>query len=430
MTKKEWLCLVGIFLAWRILLMVVGGVAGKFLPVEAFAGQSFILALDENAGVVGRQLLSRWWNFDGIHYLKIAADGYVGTGGVQAFFPLWPTILRAASGMSKMAGWQIGYVLNCFLSFSVVLLFYQYFRLFFGGDKDSARRALLALLVFPTSFYLAAGYNESLFLVLLLVALIAYRRRKFIWVTIALVLLCATRIVGIVAVVALLMAEGWHLFAAQKQKSEKQNVVKSVAKSTKKVLNKFLPLLSIAAGTLGLIAYMIYLHFAVDDALAFWRVQSGFGGGRSTDLVLLPQVVWRYGKMLLALTASGQLLSWRGWALAQELGVSLIFLGVLAVQLWQFLRQQVFTHFKKLKVNSSSTPLPPLELILFSIGAFLLPTLTGNFSSMPRYVLVCLAVFCAFAGLKNRPLRYILSIISALLLILNTALFIQAYWIA
>ena len=70
--------------------------------------------------------------------------------------------------------------------------------------------------------------------------------------------------------------------------------------------------------------------------------------------------------------------------------------------------------------------------VVFSALAFLLPTLTGTFSSMPRYFLASFSVFILVIKLleKKPLLQNIWLGISTLLLIFNTILFIQGYWVA
>jgi hypothetical protein len=70
---------------------------------------------------------------------------------------------------------------------------------------------------------------------------------------------------------------------------------------------------------------------------------------------------------------------------------------------------------------------------LFSLGVFLVPTLTGTFSSMPRYVLPTLAIWLVLTMGLSRVKAWVLVaylLCSASLLIYNLVLFIQGYWVA
>jgi hypothetical protein len=71
------------------------------------------------------------------------------------------------------------------------------------------------------------------------------------------------------------------------------------------------------------------------------------------------------------------------------------------------------------------------SLSFFALASFLLPTLTGTFSSLPRYYLTTLTpfLFLAIATEKSKW-RSLLMAISLVLLGINTVLFLQGYWVA
>lgn len=68
--------------------------------------------------------------------------------------------------------------------------------------------------------------------------------------------------------------------------------------------------------------------------------------------------------------------------------------------------------------------------VLYGILAFLAPTLTGTFTSMPRYVLVLFPAYIIAAREIKGKRFFWLALFSGILLIINTALFIQGYWVA
>src|SRR3989304_8875042 len=56
---------------------------------------------------------------------------------------------------------------------------------------------------------------------------------------------------------------------------------------------------------LGLFGYMYYLGVTYGDPLAFFRVQPGLGAGRSgSELIFLPQVLWRYVRIFVSVPFS------------------------------------------------------------------------------------------------------------------------------
>lgn len=218
---------------------------------------------------------------------------------------------------------------------------------------------------------------------MLLVLLVFYwwRTGKIWQAGIAGALAAATRIVGVFLVPALLF-EWWQ----KNRKSPKQAVA------------ALLPVV-------GLGLYMRFLKQNFGDSLLFAHVQEGFGAGRTTGkLVLLYQVFWRYAKMVVTVDR-GNPIYFTVWL---ELMVAAGFLGLL---LWAW--------YKGIRKS----------YLIFAFLAYVLPTLTGTFSSLPRYVLVLFPAFMAVGQLKQKWYRLWL-VISGGLLIISTALFTRGYWIA
>ncbi|MCA9373378.1 hypothetical protein KC921_04775, partial [Candidatus Woesebacteria bacterium] len=152
---------------------------------------------------------------------------------------------------------------------------------------------------------------------------------------------------------------------------------------------------------------MLYLNQTFADPLLFLHVQSQFGAGRSQSLIIYPQVIWRYLKIL----ATARPFDLKYFAYTQEFIAGTIGLVTLVVA-W----------LKKL----------PKSLVIYSVLAFLLPTLTGTFSSMPRYLLSAPAIIVLPAVLlaKKPHWLWLYLLFSTILLVVNTILFIQGYWVA
>ena len=74
----------------------------------------------------------------------------------------------------------------------------------------------------------------------------------------------------------------------------------------------------------------------------------------------------------------------------------------------------------------------PLSITLFSLAAFILPTLTGTFSSIPRYCLSAFGVILALVPLIDKRFWFAIlwGVVSTTLLIINVIIFMQGYWIA
>ena len=213
-----------------------------FNPVECFSG-------------IGHYFLEPWAHWDAGWYLKIARHGYSAGDSSAAFFPLYPLFITGFHfvlfGSYSMAGLFVS-LAACFAAF------YFLFRLAeidFG--QRVARRSVLYLAIFPTSFFLQAIYTEALFLALAIGCLLAARRQRFLIAGIAGALAALTRNIGILLIMPVwiiyLQGRDWKL---------------------KRVGFEGLYLLLIPAG-LG--AWMAYLKVNFGNALLFASVQSGWG---------------------------------------------------------------------------------------------------------------------------------------------------------
>jgi hypothetical protein len=177
------------------------------VPGAGFAGWDARSAAEQGAGLLGAGLE----RFDALWYLAIARDGYPsGTATVPhaaAFFPGMPL---AVGLFGRLAGGAYPAAANVIALAGTVVALAGLHRLAeaFGWDDDTARRAMLLLAVFPTSFFLVAPYSEALFLAASVWALVAVRRRRW-WLAVAAgVVAGLTRNVGVLLVVPLAM-EVW-----------------------------------------------------------------------------------------------------------------------------------------------------------------------------------------------------------------------------
>jgi len=340
-----------------------------------------------------------WANFDGVHYLTIVSHGYIGTGLIQAFFPVYPGLIWL-DGLFHINAIISGQIISLVSFFGVLLIWSKLFEKEF--TKSISHISLGLLLFFPTSFFFAAVYTESLFLLLILSSFYFAKKKQWMYAIILAAVASGTKVIGIALLPALVIE---YLY--------QRNLLQSQFIShPKKLLHEinftdFTKLITIFLSAGGLLLYMIFLWIEFRDPLYFFHVQEEFGGGRSESLILLPQVLVRYIKIFV--TVDWQ--NWKFFAYTQEFALSILALTTLIVG-W----------IKKLRPS----------YLVFSSLAFLLPTLTGTFSSMPRYILVCFPMFLVIAKwLEDKPkLRFAWYGISSILLILNTVLFIQGYWIA
>ncbi len=321
-------------------------------------------------------------NFDGVHYLRIAQNGYA-YEFTQAFFPLFPLLINFLNVFNSplISGLLIS---NVFFLVSLFLL-YKLFKTDF--DDQTALKSIGLFLAFPTSFYFGAVYSESVFLFLTLLTFLLLRQKKFILSGIIGALASATRIYGVFLIVPMLI----EFF--NKLKEDKVD---------KKII--FKKIMGIMLVPVGLFSYMTFLKSKFNDPFYFLSAQPAFGAERSSEpFILLPQVLFRYIKIFFTVPP-----------------VSLIFLNAFIefASTIFFLIMLLFS-FRVMKKG----------YWFFTAGVLLLPTLTGTLSSMPRYVLLGFLVFPFIVrtiGKFYTPLIIFFILLQFILL----SLFIRGYWVA
>lgn len=379
------------FLSWRIILFAVSFLSTLVITKfgDRFPYTDRVLSITH---------LPNWiWgfgNFDGVHYLRLAQNGYEAQYS-QAFFPLYPLLIRFFNFFPKEnldlnlytdpSYFYTGLILSAVFFIPALYLLFK----LWGREHNFkiAGLSIVLLLSFPTSFYFGAIYTESLFLLLAVLTFWFVREDKFIPAGIMAALASSTKIQGVLLSVFLLI-ELW-----EKYKDRLVKLGKSFWKD----------ILGLAISPLGLVAYMYYLYKAFGDPIYFLTAQPAFGAGRSSlPLVTLPQVIYRYIRMLLTISPTN--LSF--WNAAVELLFVLVLITVLIIS------------FRKIKFS----------YWLFAALSVFIPTMTGTFSSVPRYALLAFPLLPLIAKFNKAP-RYII-IAQVLVGVILLALFIRGYWVA
>ncbi len=144
------------------LAFIVTTVLALLFTVKDFAPQSFPLYT----------LWQSWHHWDTGNYMGIAINGY--HDKLQTvFFPLYPLLERSLMffGIDPLVA---GLVISDAAGLVLLATLYRLVQEDF--DSERAFRTALYLSVFPTAFFLAAGYNESLFICLTLLYFYHVRR--------------------------------------------------------------------------------------------------------------------------------------------------------------------------------------------------------------------------------------------------------------
>ena len=146
--------------------------------------------------------LGRW---DSVWFMAIADDGY-GGGAREAFFPLYPLLVRVAGAPLQSALIGGALVSTALLGVALVLL---HRLVALDHDRAVARNAVLVTALFPMSFFFSAVYSESLFLALSIGAVYAARRERWAWAGALGLLAATTRSAGVLLLVPLAIIYVW-----------------------------------------------------------------------------------------------------------------------------------------------------------------------------------------------------------------------------
>lgn len=356
-----------LFVIWRCFLFLVAFFAPNFIPQFGARFPYF------EERLIASKLPHFIWsfgNFDGVHYIGIAKDGYA-YQFTQAFFPFYPILMKIVSFVTFGNFLIAGLVVSNIAFLIGLFIFYKLVKK--THNENIAYWSCLFLLSFPTSFYFGAVYTEGLFFMLIISSFYLYDQKKIWQASIVGAFASATRLIGIFLAPA---------FSAR-------------AKTKFHISLLIIPL--------GLISYMIFLKLEFNNPFYFLTAQTIFGQERSTtQIILLPQVFYRYLKILT--TTSGLVLA----TAAFELISTIFALSLLLIA------------YKKVKI----------EWLIFSVMAVITPTLTGTFASMPRYILIAFPIFIVLGSIKNVAVKIFILIIFLVLLTVATIFFSQGYWVA
>ncbi len=117
-------------------------------------------------------LILQWNHWDTSQFTDIAQYGY-NAPWRSAFFPLYPMLETLLTPILRKP-FYAGLVISNLATLGLFLVLYCLVRQ--DADEAQATRTVLYLAVFPTAFFLAAAYNESLFLFLAVFSFYHMRR--------------------------------------------------------------------------------------------------------------------------------------------------------------------------------------------------------------------------------------------------------------
>lgn len=379
MQKRDFWFIAKSFLAWRIAITLIAILAIRYLPLfsQNFFGGKYI-------NYITNPLFYGWANFDGEHFLSIAMYGYKNLQ--QFYFPIYPFLINLLSNIlgKSLVNYLWSGILISNISLFLALLGFYKLALLDYSEKIS-KSAVVLLLLFPTSFYFGTVYTESLFLCLAVWSFYLFRTKKYLFASILGMLASGTRAVGITLLPIFLI-----------------NIIQN-----KKLIKK--ELLSLFLIPIGLLSYMYYIFFYWGGSIKLYHAYTLFGEQRADHIVLFPQVFYRYFVKIIPN------LTWSYFpsvfTVLFEICVAVLFLYLLIVS------------FRKMR----------WDYWLYSVLGYLIPTTSGSFSSLPRYVILLFPIFFVIAErLKNtkKPLLVGIFVILAIIAVIAQSLFFRGYFVS
>jgi len=185
-------------LAWRD--AAIAWIAQRLLIAPFIYLGHFVLTGHHGSAL--DELRSVWLYWDAAHYTGIAQQGYTGLPEA-AFYPLFPLLERAVSlvtgGDVVLAGVIVANV-SCLTAFALLRVLAER-----EAGRSIARRTLILVAAFPTSFFFAMAYSESLFLLLSVGVFLALHERRWLLAGGIAALAALTRPVGVLLLLPLLI---------------------------------------------------------------------------------------------------------------------------------------------------------------------------------------------------------------------------------
>lgn len=380
--KTSLFYIVAIVVIWRAVLWLFAFVARHRLDLLADPGYGKISAWE--AAV--HPLFAMWAHWDSGFYLEIARWGYFfdQTKGIYntIFFPLYPFLIALFSFIFGSNLVLSGIIVSLTSTILACLFLYKLARL--DLEENEAKRSIFYLLLYPTAVFLAAVYNESLFIFLTCASFYFARKNRWFFAGIFGFFAALCRPQGILLLPALFLE-----YLEQREFN------------FKKIKLNFLNLIWIPA---GLFAFMYYLHLKFGNAFLFLTQQNFFN--RQTNLVFT-DIIPTLKKYLTDFFFPHPNFFPEYLIRDIEFVFFCLFL-VLAIF--------IFFSFR-------------MSYGFYVFLGLLFPLLTGTLTSIQRYTILLFPAFIFLAKLgRKQSINFIITLIFSLFLGLFTILFVNWYW--
>lgn len=363
--------------AWVLALGAWGMVARTYLPIEHRVRWGAPLELRAPA----------YAKFDSGWYLAIIERGYEkpppdGKPSSHAFFPLYPMATKVLRDTFAIDGFHAGLLVTYLCLFLAMSLFFREGAARLG--EREAWSAVAFLLLFPTAFFLAAVYAESMFLLFALLAFRDARRgpigKALLW----------GFLLGLTRASALAAAPALFLAALERRAMDGRRRWGT----------------ALTVGLIPVVTVFLWIFgigWLFGEPGLFFRSMEGWHRGTSS--------VSGVGAWLLSMKVRFVDMDWkRDPTFALDYGLTIVFVFIGIYQL-----------VRKNWADAAWTG-----------AAISLPTTTGLSGGMPRFFMVVYPVYFALAeGSRGRPrLRLLWWIGSGVLLLAAAARFVNWHWVA
>ena len=359
-----------------ILLQIVNVISHKII----FDRTSYELLF--NIPVFGRGALLPFLNFDGKNYLTIAKYGYEANRQLTVFFPLYPLLVRILSFNLFFNPILVGLLISAVSTLAAVIVLYKLIQIEYS--EKIATRSIALLLLFPTSFYLFAYYTEGIFLLFSVFAFWFIKKKNLLLASIAVFFATATRLVGITLIPVL-------IFEAYKIYKKKGEITWSVLISP-----------------LGFVSYAIFNYLKFGNPFLMITAQTSSRFGRTID-IFSPFHIFRDAVIKII---SGPLPSYDSLFVYPVIILEFLY----AV----FIIMALYFSFKRL----------PRGYFLYMLFSVVLIFYSSALISIGRFILVIFPTYVLLALTLPRKIFVVWSVISFLILIFSSSLFLRNYWIS
>lgn len=383
LTKKELITIVVITLIFKVVFFIFAYFSFHPDSISSFMHENnFSYPKNET-----QNYLTALKNWDGQHYTYLAQFWYSPNQANNAFFPLYPAVVKILNYLLQNIIIS-GLIISNIFSLIGIIYFFKITKKLFSSSI--AYLSTIFLLIFPTSFYFNLPYSESIFLALTTISIYFALEKKYVLSAFFAFFLPLTRLVGVLIIVPLI------LIYLQNEKIFFNQLIKKFSQN-KKILVLLSPIL-------GILAYFLITYYYLHNPFAGFDAQKNFICSRSFfDLLEIKKMILSFGN-----THLSQIFNYNNGLMDQVaiiLFIIMLFVSKKIILSWMW-----------------------YYMLLFGI----VPLLSGSTMSYTRFLIVIFPIYIIFAKLFYRKIYLIVPFIVTNIIIWFILIyrFINFRWVA